>query len=284
MSRRGVPLSPKVPGRSELISWVNRLLSLKYKRIEDVSNGAAFCQLVDVVHPNTVPLARVNFRAKLPHESMENLKILQETFTKNNILEPVDVSACSRGHYTATLHLLQYLHQYITMSGCSTGYDGPARRRHFHCTDPDGRPPPKGPGLATSVKGVPVLNKSLKLSLRATHGDAAPSLAPGSPDVPAGEGSGPSVGELQKAVTSLKKGNQKLKEEVDLMTQERDFYYEKLRKVEDFCQDNERPGDDTYQKILDILYETDSANGFVAPDDCDEEEEIGSDLDEDEDF
>jgi RP/EB family microtubule-associated protein len=275
MSKSRTPLAPKLAGRSELISWVNRLLSLKYKRVEDVSNGAAFCQLVDVVHPNSVPLGRVNFCAKLPHESMENLKILQEAFTKNRIQEPVDVTACSKGHYTATLHLLQFLHQYITQTSHNPVYDGAARRRHFHCTDPDGKTPLKGEAT-TGIGGVPVMNKSL--NFRPPEPEAPTSTPPQTPG-------SPSVNDLQKAVSSLKKGNQKLREEVDLMTQERDFYYEKLRKVEEFCQDNQLSGEGAYQKILEILYETDAENGFVAPDQVDDDE-LGDDFDaeDDEDF
>jgi RP/EB family microtubule-associated protein len=115
-------------GRTNLLEWVNRLLSLKYKKIEDLSNGAAFCQIIDAVNPGSVSLSRVNFCARLEHDSMENLKVLQETFTKNKITEPVDIAALARGHYTASLHLLQFLHIWYHHSGARSGYDGRGRR------------------------------------------------------------------------------------------------------------------------------------------------------------
>ena len=49
------------------------------------------------------------------------------------------------------------------------------------------------------------------------------------------------------------------------MNQERDFYYEKLRKIEDFCQDNE--DNEMVKLILDILYEADESRGFMPPED-----------------
>jgi RP/EB family microtubule-associated protein len=235
---------------------VNRLLSLKYKKIEDLSNGAAFCQIIDAVNPGTVTLARVNFCARLEHDSMENLKILQEAFTKNNLTEPVNVTALSRGHYTAALHVLQFLHAWYHQSGAKPGYDGAARRAHFHCREP-GKP------TTGSSGGVPVLNKSLKRK---------PQPPPVGPIEPSAD--------LKKVVAGLQRTNRKLHEEVEQMTEERDFYYDKLRKVEEFCQDNQ--SDPAYRKILEILYETDEANGFVTPDEVEEEDLAAEEEEEDE--
>jgi len=247
------PLDTKMLGRTKLVAWVNRLLSLNYKRIEDLSNGAAFCQIIDLIHPGTVPLARVNFASNAVHDATENLKILQEVFTKNGLTEPVPVSSLSRGHYTAALHLVQFLYSYYRQSAVAPGYDAAARRQQCHCREPGSRPP------AEKTRGVPVLNKSLKKGLEITP----PAL-----DQP------PTV-DLRKLASELQRANNKLKEEAELMTQERDFYYEKLRKVEEFCQDN--AGEAAYRKVLDILYETDEANGFVAPDEVDDAQDIISD-------
>jgi RP/EB family microtubule-associated protein len=235
--------SRQLIGRTNLLEWVNRLLTLKYKKIEDLSNGAAFCQIIDSVNPGSVSLSRVNFCAHLEHDCLENLKVLQEAFTKNHLTEPVDIAALARGHYTASLHLLQFLYSWYHQTDAPPAYDGPGRRAHFHCREPSQR--------ETKSGGVPILNKSLKKK---------PILSPITPIEPAGD--------LKRVAAGLQRVNVKLQEDIELMTEERDFYYDKLRKVEEFCQDN--AAETAYRKILDILYETDEKNGFVRPDDVED--------------
>ncbi|OHT08271.1 hypothetical protein TRFO_04868 [Tritrichomonas foetus] len=78
---------------------------------------------------------------------------------------------------------------------------------------------------------------------------------------------GASSGEVKE----LKSQIAELKEELEQMNQERDFYYEKLRKIEDFCQDNEEEA--IVQSILNILYEADEEKGFLPPDDEDDDDD-----------
>ena len=89
--------------RTDIINWINEVLQLNYTDLKQISNGAAFCQIMDVIYPNsgmlvsfpklisvnlsvfTVPMGRVNFNAKLEYEFEKNYKILQDTFTKLGI-------------------------------------------------------------------------------------------------------------------------------------------------------------------------------------------------------
>ena len=74
------------------------------------------------------------------------------------------------------------------------------------------------------------------------------------------------IAKLRSTITALMKQCKQMKEEAEMMTQERDFYYEKLRKVEEFCEDHDE--EPAYENILSILYETDEARGFVSPDEA----------------
>ena len=87
--------------RTDLLNWINDVLQLNYTDLKQVSNGAAFCQIIDVIYPGKgthslpstffyshyllVPMQRVNFNAKLEYEFEKNYKILQDTFTKLGI-------------------------------------------------------------------------------------------------------------------------------------------------------------------------------------------------------
>jgi RP/EB family microtubule-associated protein len=276
MSRksRGVTeTGAKFLGRCELLEWINKTLDLHYKKVEDTANGAAFCQLMDMWHPGSVPLARVSFGAHHPHECMENLKILQEAFVKTGQTEPIDVAALAKGRYTAALHLLQYLYSYHKQLGFHGVYDAAARRQQLHVKEPSRSAPKPRAG------GVPVLTKSIRTNLLTPNGSSEdlvvrPFKRSGPTNVTVRKGSDVEVtaerdfeAEIDDLKQQLRRGrreNRKLKEDVDEMTQERDFYYEKLRKIEEMCQDNEE--ELAYRKVLDLLYETDEAHGFVAPD------------------
>lgn len=48
------------PGRLELLSWINELTESDYPRIESLSDGIAYCQILDLLHPKTVPLLKLN--------------------------------------------------------------------------------------------------------------------------------------------------------------------------------------------------------------------------------
>ena len=37
--------------RSELLSWLNATLKLEYTELQMAANGAAFCQIIDMMYP-----------------------------------------------------------------------------------------------------------------------------------------------------------------------------------------------------------------------------------------
>lgn len=50
--------------RSELLSWLNDLLGANVTKIEQLGTGAVYCQLLDLLYPGKVQLAKVNTKAK----------------------------------------------------------------------------------------------------------------------------------------------------------------------------------------------------------------------------
>lgn len=47
-----------------------------------LSSGAAYCQFMDMLFQNSIPLKKVKFGAKLEHEYIHNFKLLQVSFKK----------------------------------------------------------------------------------------------------------------------------------------------------------------------------------------------------------
>lgn len=276
-------------GRAELLEWINNLLQLNYDKVEDTSNGAAFCQVIDAIHPGTVNLGRVNYNAVSEADMVENYKILQDSFDKNGITQYIDVPTLCKGKYMAALELFQWIHGYYEQVGGNPDYDAVARRHQTRCKEPNerGRINKKPAGMAKRSNGLPP-NRNPKSQPPASRVKAG--AIPGTAEAKATHNpparvkkAGPAASVPSKAerntksessaaesatVAKLKAKVAELQDEVTQMNQERDFYYEKLRKIEDFCQENEE--NEIVKTILDILYEADAERGFLPPD---EEEE-----------
>jgi len=126
-------------GRTELIKWLNDLLETKYTKVEEVSNGAAFCQIMDACFPGKVNLSRVNFNAYLPHEITQNYKILQKTFATCGVQKYIDAEILSQGRFIENLEFLQWMKCYYESNGCSvplSEYHAKERRHHFGISEP----------------------------------------------------------------------------------------------------------------------------------------------------
>lgn len=280
-------------GRAELLEWVNELLQIDYDKVEDTANGAAFCQIIDAIHPGTVPLGRVNYNAISEAEMVENYKILQDAFAKNGITQYVDVATLCKGRYMAALEMFQWIHGYYEQMGGNPEYDGAARRKQTRCKEPTarGRPNKKPAGMAKRQGGMPLAPSSKNAAVKiggisgASEAKQQPVAAKRPVRKPVQEepvekkpvravrqekpAPAASNQAQTKELNALKKQLEELQGEVEQATMEKEYYYEKLRKIEDFCQDNE--DDEIVKKILDILYEADEERGFLPPEDEDDE-------------
>lgn len=63
-------------GRHELLQWVNRVSQADYPSIESLSDGVAYCQIFEAVHPGSINVSRMNLITKLPLDCLKNFKIL----------------------------------------------------------------------------------------------------------------------------------------------------------------------------------------------------------------
>lgn len=267
-----------IVNRSELIQWINNLLCLNYSKVEDTGNGAAFCQVIDAIHPGTVSLKNVDYNAFDEPGRLNNYKILQDSFSKNGIQQFVDVANLSKGKFMATLEMLQFIHAYYDQTKPHKDYDAVARRKQTRCKEPrlsaassgsssrnaQQSPPPKKAtprNPANARKNINNNNnnnnslhntKIFEPTKRKTQNTNCDDI-------------------MKKENAELKKHVKELEDDVEQMNQERDFYYSKLRKVEEYCQDHEDL--EELKPILDILYEPDEEHGFFSPEEEDEADE-----------
>jgi RP/EB family microtubule-associated protein len=154
------------------------------------------------------------------------------------------------------------------MNGPSA-YDGAGRRRQTKCRDPAARAPAGRPAGMARRQGAAAKPPSPERAEPRPPARPKPARTASEPSRPPrrekGAPAAPPRAPPPADAAQARQRIGRLEREVEQMAQERDFYYAKLRKVEDFCQENEREA--IVQQVLEILYEADEEHGFLPPDD-----------------
>uniref|UniRef100_A0A8C1A2T0 DNA (cytosine-5-)-methyltransferase n=2 Tax=Cyprinus carpio TaxID=7962 RepID=A0A8C1A2T0_CYPCA len=81
---------------SELLDWLSDILHTSFSQVEHTCSGAAFCQLMNIIHPGSVDINKVKFTTKETADILDNYSLLQEAFSKAqikkvNILKTLDL-------------------------------------------------------------------------------------------------------------------------------------------------------------------------------------------------
>ncbi|KAF3697373.1 Microtubule-associated protein RP/EB family member 1 APC-binding protein EB1 End-binding protein 1 [Channa argus] len=242
--------------RHDMLVWINESLQMNLTKIEMLCTGAVYCQFMDMLFPNSVPLKKVKFGAKLEHEYIHNFKLLQVAFKKMGVDKIIPVDKLVKGKFQDNFEFVQWFKKFFDANYDGKEYD-PVEARQGQDAMPT-------PTTATSA-----LNKTPKKAVsqapqKPPVAKVAPKLAPVSVRK---QGSGGVDEERAELLNEL----EVLKSTIQDMEKERDFYFGKLRNIELICQEKEGEGDPTLQRIIDILYATDE--GFVIPD-AEEQEEF----------
>eukprot|EP00756_Hemistasia_phaeocysticola_P058128 Hpha_TRINITY_DN34740_c0_g1::TRINITY_DN34740_c0_g1_i1::g.178081::m.178081/K10436/MAPRE; microtubule-associated protein, RP/EB family len=250
--------------RSELIHWVNEFIGLNYSKVEQCCSGIAHIQIVDALFPGTVPLHKVNFSAKLEHEYINNLKVLQNAFSANGIKKVIEIERLVKGKYQDNLEFLQWIKRFAdARMPQGLAYDAHAARENALQMQkrlqgrrgdggkvPSARPrrPPQEP----QDEGRP------RASTPPVHAKVVfPANSEQRVEQPEGYGAVKRGGEERKQQQQRGTGDVQLLEELkaaqltaDTLEQERDFYYSKLREIEILCQNAETLSAEAVRQVL----------------------------------
>ncbi|VDO39219.1 unnamed protein product, partial [Onchocerca flexuosa] len=63
--------------RNELLAFVNNFLRSNFTRIEELSSGAAYCQLTELLFPGKISLKKVKWNSRNEVDWIANWRILQ---------------------------------------------------------------------------------------------------------------------------------------------------------------------------------------------------------------
>jgi RP/EB family microtubule-associated protein len=233
--------------RSELLQWVNALLQINLTKVEQCASGAVYCQIVDSCTPGSVKMSKVNWMAKIDHEFIPNFKVLQEAFDRNKLEKHIDVDKLIRAKYQDNLEFLQWMKAYWEREGSGRhDYDAVKAREGRQLppwAKPLGIPTQAGPQRSppTDKENVPS-NRELsaqsgqkpRLPARKVE---APSTGIAAKARPASsqKARAPAEDELKSKLQEQAHQIEELREMLEGLEQERDYYFGKLRSVEILC-------------------------------------------------
>ena len=108
-------MKSKKLGRSELIGWVNKIIESDYIKVEDLSDGVGFCQIIDAFFKNVsrdLNTLKLNAISEIELKQ-KNLCLLNSLLGKTGCIKQIDPLKLSKGVFSVNLEFLQYLFDFI---------------------------------------------------------------------------------------------------------------------------------------------------------------------------
>ncbi|XP_017050278.1 microtubule-associated protein RP/EB family member 1 isoform X1 [Drosophila ficusphila] len=279
--------------RHDMLAWVNDCLQSQFSKIEELCTGAAYCQFMDMLFPNSVPVKRVKFRTNLEHEYIQNFKILQAGFKKMSVDKIIPVDKLIKGRFQDNFEFLQWFKKFFDANYDGREYDPVAQRAGVKLGNGNGHGSNGGSGVGSSNNDLHLMHRrpmqapagGVRMQPRAIAQTAVSKVLPRTNNAaPASRitAGANNTGTVKKNDAANSVNNQQIEEmsnqvmdmriNLEGLEKERDFYFSKLRDIEILCQEaDDGEAHPLIQKILDILYATE--DGFAPPDDAPPEDE-----------
>lgn len=218
-------------GRGELLAWVNDTFQLHLSKVEQCATGSVYCQIIDAIYPNTVQMGKVKWGAKHDYEYVENFKVLQQAFAKNEIKRYIDVDKLIKAKYQDNLEFLQWMKRYFDINYNGEPYDAVGRRKGqdlYYILGGNKVGPSQG-GSGASAPKQSTGAKSLGVAKPAEK-QAAVKASLGAGLKKAMGGSTAATGDTKALQGELNE----MKLNMETLEKERDFYFGKLRDIETY--------------------------------------------------
>lgn len=224
----------------DCLDWASQHLKLKLTDIEAFASGALFCQLLDLMYEGNVPLHKVKWQTEQKSDFLANFDILNQSFQKYRIKKEYSQEALLSGDSTALFDLLYWFKiSGMAQRNLGENYDAVGRR--------------EGQDFGTSfVEKLKSRNAGLEAvgSTQITNelSSANPSRQPGALNT-----------------STLDSSTIKKLASYDLLKSERDFYYSKIRDIDQVLDTSKETSSvsSLIQTLKDIIYMTPDKIGVV---------------------
>jgi len=245
--------------KGEILDWINKTFNLSVAKIEQLGTGAVYCQILDSIHTGKVNMSRVNFKAKLEWEFVNNFKILQQSFLKCNLNKHIEVERLVKAKYQDNLEFAQWMKRYWDLNGgAGKDYDPMARRSGVEGDfNFGGEKPVKGGAIQKTEPSKQSSGEKAAVQLKAKPKERE---RPVDKDI---RSYSPSMRNLPKDGKPLKDrfSNFKTEKEVDSELKSLQRFLQEI-KVMSMNQDHQEPAD-KLKRILDLTHQALSNKLFV---------------------
>ena len=192
-------------------------------------------------------MSKINWQAKYEHEFVNNYKLLQQAFDKNNVHKHIEVEKLIKAKYQDNLEFFQWFKRFFDLNcgSAGSGYQAVDRRKGVK-TLWDQLDNKQARGNFRSAERQTERNKPVV----AKH--LSPKLAPSNP-------SHKNILENQpKGGKNYEKELAELKSKNEALEKEKEYFFDKLRLIELFCEQHEEKKDNFLMDIEKILFATDN--------------------------
>ncbi|XP_036330930.1 microtubule-associated protein RP/EB family member 1 [Rhagoletis pomonella] len=190
--------------RHEMLRWINTTVQGEYKKIEELCSGVAYCQIMEMIFPQSVGLKKIKINAKLEHEYLHNLKLFQMAFTRINYEKSVPIERLVKGRFQDNFEFLQWFKKFYDVHATDKeNVKAPIPQQQQ--THANTKPMKKALGKGFSAMTLPTANST---QFKAEENDTP------------------------KTLKTLGETRDKLTKETAIVLSERDYYYKKLLDVE----------------------------------------------------
>ncbi|CAI2347532.1 unnamed protein product [Caenorhabditis sp. 36 PRJEB53466] len=223
--------------RKEAVAWVNNMLKSHFTKVEEMSSGAAYCQLTHLLF-NAINLRKVKFNPRNEPDVLNNWKVLTTAWKDLGVDKPVDVERMKKGKFQDNMEFLQWFYKFFNANLPSDpdAYDAVSARFGEDLPALKGAARPAAP----PVRSVPPVARPLPPAKTATPSVAqtTPPVRNGSRQAPATSAGtrksapSPSRDALVKEIEEHKSLAAEWETMAKEMETEREFYFAMLQKVE----------------------------------------------------
>ena len=103
--------------RHDVVNWINDCLQMSTARIEDLCSGGAYCQLMDLLFPGSLPMKKVKFNTNLEHEYIQNFKLLQQAFRRHGVDKDIPVEKLAKGRFQVSNEFNLSVYSTLSLTG-----------------------------------------------------------------------------------------------------------------------------------------------------------------------
>uniref|UniRef100_A0A1I7XRL7 Calponin-homology (CH) domain-containing protein n=1 Tax=Heterorhabditis bacteriophora TaxID=37862 RepID=A0A1I7XRL7_HETBA len=99
--------------RHDLLAWVNCTLQSNLCKIEEMSTGAAYCQLTHLLFRDGINLKKVKWNSRNEMDHINNWKILGTAWKAIGIDKPLQVERLTKGKFQDNFEFLQWFYKFF---------------------------------------------------------------------------------------------------------------------------------------------------------------------------